>query len=345
MAFLKSLFGKAAPAGPLTGDGRLASDLWVDQPGAAERVAARQRRGELSAEQADGLRHFVEHGYLVFRGGMGEAAIAGALADVDRVWREPPPDLAYAHSGALRSFVYADEARERRPSYRIADLHSHSDAALELYLDPAIFAWVRLLFAEEPVATQSLFFEYGSQQALHRDPVFVQTTPPSHLVAAWIALEDVGPDCGPLVYVPGTHRLPYHQFEPGEHRFDTGRYGEREAHAMADFDREQMERHGLRPVAFTCRRGDVLVWHASLLHGGSPVRDPTLTRRSFVVHFSTLADYKLRRQGIVELVADESGGQVERPRILETERVLERGGCRGFDSPMRGYRPPRPPRA
>jgi len=341
MAFLKNLFGKAAPAGPLTGEGHLASDLWVDQPGAAARIADRARRGELSAAQAEGLLHFVERGYVVFRGGMSEAAIAGTLADVDRVWSERPADLAYAHSGALRSFAYADQERERRPSYRIADLHSHSAAALELYLDPSIFAWVRLLFAEEPVATQSLFFEYGSQQALHRDPVFVQTTPPSHLVAAWIALEDIGPDCGPLVYVPGTHRLPYHQFEPGEHRFDTSRYGEREAHAMAAFDRAQMERQGLQPVPFTCRRGDVLIWHASLLHGGSPVTDPSLTRRSFVVHFSTVATYKLRRQGIVELVPDESGGRVERPRILETERVLERDGCRGFDSPMRGYRPPR----
>ena len=70
------------------------------------------------------------------------------------------------------------------------------------------------------------------------------------------------------------------------------------------------------------------------------VADPERTRKSFVVHFSTLADYKLRRQNLIETVRGEDGRSVERQRIFETETVLEENGCRGFDSPLRGYRPP-----
>ena len=109
---------------------------------------------------------------------------------------------------------------------------------------------------------------------------------------------------------------------------------------MAAFDREQVRAAGLRTEALTCRRGEVLLWHASLLHGGSVVADPARTRRSFVVHFSTLADYKLRNQNLIEQVVGEDGRPAERTRIFETETVLEADGCHGFDSPLRDYRPP-----
>ena len=228
---------------------------------------------------------------------------------------------------------------ERQPSYRIADLHSHSEAALALYLNRSIFALVERILGQPAVATQSLFFEFGSQQALHRDPVFVQTRPPAHLVAAWIALEDIDPRSGPLLYVPGSHRLPYYQLEPGKHLFDHSRHGEAEAQAMQRFDREQYEQRGMEPAAFTPKRGEALLWHHSLLHGGAGIEAPGTTRRSFVVHYSTRATFKVRRQRFAETIRGENGEPAVRHRILETETVLTRDGCHGLDNPMRGYSP------
>ncbi|HEX3528255.1 MAG TPA: phytanoyl-CoA dioxygenase family protein [Thermoanaerobaculia bacterium] len=337
---LHSLLGKrGAATGPLTADGLLASDLWVDQPDALKRLDGRLRKGEVTAEQADRLRSFVERGYMIFPSGLPEAVCSGIQADVDRAWREKPWDLAFARTGPMRPLATVDETQERLPSYRIADLHSWSEPALAAYLLKPVFEYVELILGEPAVATQSLFFEYGSQQALHRDPVFVPTTPPSHLLAAWIALEDILPGCGPLVYVPGSHRLPYYQFEPGEYRFDHSRYGEKESAAMAEHDRQQTAARGLTPETLLCKRGDVLIWHSSLLHGGAAVENPSLTRKSFVVHFNSRADHKLRRQRIAESVPTGDGGMAERTRIFETETVLVRDGCHGFDNPLRGYRP------
>jgi len=342
---MKSILGSlwkrraAEAAGPLTADGLLASDLWVDRPDALERLAAWQRKDEVGAAEAADLRRFVADGYLTFDADIPAPLFDDLQADVDRVWREKPADLAWTREGPLRSFAAADPARDRGPSYRIADLHSHSPAARALYLWKPIFAYVERILGQRAVATQALYFEYGSQQPLHRDPVFVQTKPPSALVAAWIALEDVHPASGPLVYVPGSHRLPYYQFAPGEHRFDHRRHGAAESAAMAAFDREQVAAAGLPTETLTCRRGEVLLWHHSLLHGGAVVADPARTRKSFVVHFSTLADYRLRRQNLIEEVPGEDGRPVERQRIFETETVLEEDGRHGFDSPLRGYRP------
>jgi hypothetical protein len=85
---------------------------------------------------------------------------------------------------------------------------------------------------------------------------------------------------------------------------------------------------------FTPRRGQALIWHASLRHGGSPVRDPARSRRSFVVHFSTAGTYPLRSITVAEPRPD--GG--DDFRIWETDRLLERDGRRGFDNPLRGRR-------
>ena len=54
----------------------------------------------------------------------------------------------------------------------------------------------------------SLLFERGSQQKLHRDsPLFV-TRPEGCYLGVWAALEDTDGENGPLLVVPGSHRLP-----------------------------------------------------------------------------------------------------------------------------------------
>jgi phytanoyl-CoA hydroxylase len=338
---LPRLFGKKdTPSGPLTRDGLLASDLWLDQPDAHQEIARRLAAGALTAEQAEKLRAFADRGYLTLSLDLPESAYAEVWEAVERLWREKPWSVAYAYHSPLKLFVLADEARDRRPSYRIADIHSYCEAAVAFYLNRRIFDYVELIWGEPAVATQSLTFEYGSQQALHRDPVHVHTSPPSHLVAAWIAMEDIGPRCGALSYVPGSHRLPYWRDARGDYRLHQGSHGEWEVRAALDFDLDQCARRGLQPELFTCRRGEVLIWHHSLLHGGSPPEDPALTRRSFVVHFSTLAHYKRLRQTVLEPVTDTVGNAGERSHTFGTDRLLERDGCRGFDNPLRGYAGP-----
>lgn len=344
MAGLKSVFdrvlGKQAPphsgskaGGGLTASGLLASDLWLDQPDAQRRIAAETKRGKLSPEEADKLTQFAEKGYLTFSLDVGPEVYDDIEASVAALWHDKPDHVAFAYQSVLKPFSYADEAAHRRPSYRIADLHAVSRGALALYLDRRVFAFVERVLGAPAVATQSLYFEYGSQQALHRDPVFVQTQPPSHLVAAWIALEDIDPRSGPLVYVPGSHRLPYYQLAAGEHRFDHKRHGEAEIRAMEEFDRREMRQANLTVEPFTPRRGEVLLWHHSLLHGGSTPELPSLTRKSLVVHFSSRANYKRLKQTYLVRVST-GEGFVERPRIVETERLLERAGCAGFASPL-----------
>lgn len=322
----------------LDAQGRLASDLWLDLPDAEERIERRRRRGALTTEQAEQLLHFSRDGYMILDLELSEEVYADFDRVLERLWRRKPADVAFAWQGPLQPFSQAVEAEHRRPGYRIADLHSACTSALDLYLDRRIFTYLELIFGEPAVATQSLYFEFGSQQPLHRDPVFVRMSPASHLVAAWIALEDISPRCGPLMYVPGSHKLPYYHHHHGRTSLEQRPKDNDEVVAMADFELAQAQQAGLELRHLTCKRGQVLLWHASLLHGGARPDDPTLTRKSFVVHYSTRAHYPVRRDSILVRVPAGDGQTVQRQRIVETDALLERDGCCGFDNPLRFYR-------
>lgn len=313
----------------------LDSGLWLDQPDAKARIDARHAAGTIDAGQAERLRDFVDHGYMVLDLDVEPELLDAVVDGVDRLWRERPADLAYACDSPARPMRRADPATERRKRYRIHDLHSHVPAARALYLHPQIHREIQAILGEHAVAIQSLFFEYGSEQMLHRDPVVVPTGAPGHLLAAWIALEDISPECGALVYVPGSHTLPYYAFGPGQYMYDASTMGDAEAQAAFAFDEAQCQRHGLEPKLFTAKKGQALIWHASLRHGGSPVRDPDLTRKSLVVHFSAADTYRERGITVFDAVETE-GGVEERPRIMMTDRVLREDGCAGYDNPMLG---------
>ncbi len=48
---------------------------------------------------------------------------------------------------------------------------------------------------------------------------------------------------------------------------------------------------GLRPATYLPRRGDLQVWHGALIHGGSPIINTALARKSYVCHYTNLASH------------------------------------------------------
>lgn len=306
-----------------------ASTLWIDQPDALQRIEALVRRRRISAEDERLLRDFHRDGFVRLFLDPATEPLDALVDDVDRLWRERPHDLLFAYARpVLRRMSSGDPDIDRKPGYRIAEMHSHSPAARRLYLHARLHAVARLLLGEDPVAIQSILFEYGSAQGLHRDPVFVQTEKAGHLLAAWIALEDIHPDAGPLVYVPRSHTLPPFEFAPGEYRFDPQRFGEAELQRERAWLEQQMGERGLAAQIFTPRKGEVLFWHAGLYHGGHPIRDAARTRRSFVVHYTTRRTHHTNALTMLETV----DGQ-EELRVLGTRRIVQDGRAVGFANP------------
>ena len=86
-------------------DKQLISDLWLDQRDAHERIDERLGAGELSDAEAEKLRNFADNGYMTFSLGLDSEFSQNFDAELDRLWRERPVDLAAApkSGGRVRS--------------------------------------------------------------------------------------------------------------------------------------------------------------------------------------------------------------------------------------------------
>jgi ectoine hydroxylase-related dioxygenase (phytanoyl-CoA dioxygenase family) len=132
-------------------------------------------------------------------------------------------------------------------------------------------------FRRPPVAVGSLYFDKGSTQSIHRDTPAFFTNPLNHFFGVWTALEDVHPGSGQLTYYEKGHAvLPDHELV-ARPEVNSRNYFEIVAKACRD--------SGLKLVEYYPKKGDTLIWHPGLPHGGAAILDPRLSRRSIVFHY------------------------------------------------------------
>jgi phytanoyl-CoA hydroxylase len=168
---------------------------------------------------------------------------------------------------------------------KVSCLHWFYPRAEEIIFPPSVFRFLTLIYERPPVVFQTMSMRKGSEEPLHIDTGPLTLTEPMSMVASWLALEDIKPNSGELEFVPGSHRLP----EVLIHGVSKGHNGD-----MVEYDRvlgrirEMSEERGLNTERFAATKGDVLIWHADLMHGGAKIEDPNSTRQSLVAHFMPL---------------------------------------------------------
>lgn len=110
--------------------------------------------------------------------------------------------------------------------------------------------------------------------------------------AAWIALDEIHPDSGPFELVAGSHRWPETKIREDRIRAALGPDG-----ATSDWPwaserilTPAVERlitaRRVTPIRPQLHRGDVLIWHARLLHRGPVPNDRRRIRRAVICHYS-----------------------------------------------------------
>lgn len=305
--------------------------IWLDDPKASRAIDRKLRSREITEAEAEHLRAFSKNGYFTIPIELSAEDAAAIDRDIDRLWRERPSNVSFAYDSPPRRFSEASSELHRRPRSRIHDVHSASAVAMRLYLHPTLNRYASLVLGEQAVATQSLYFEHGSQQALHRDSIVVPTPQFGHLVAAWIALEDIDPASGPLAYVPDSHRLPFYQFRTGLPVYDPVHLSDADVRAAMDFYETERVQAKLSVKQFLARRGEVFIWHSALMHGGAPPANEQRTRKSLAVHYSTMSTHKTRETAVREIVAGADGESV-----YSTPVVLKQNGALGFANPLDG---------
>lgn len=167
---------------------------------------------------------------------------------------------------------------------RIQDAWFVSKAVRRLAAWPEMGRLLKAAYGREPFPFQTLNFQRGSGQALHPDTIHFHSVPERFMCGVWIALEDVKPGAGPLVYHPGSHRLPIATMRdagvnapaPGPEQYES---------VFVKWFAAKIAAAGYPTEHAIVPKGWAFVWAANLAHGGSPVTEPGATRRSLVVHW------------------------------------------------------------
>lgn len=142
-----------------------------------------------------------------------------------------------------------------------------------------------VLLKGKAVLFQSINFRMGSQQATHSDSIHMTTFPLGGLLGVWLALEDTDAANGALHYYPGSHKLPY--YLNADYNNEGGRWliGDKLYTEYEKMIAERIQEMGLQKTVFNAQKGDLLIWHANLFHGGEEHSDKQRTRKSMVFHY------------------------------------------------------------
>lgn len=240
---------------------------WLDTPGVTSSLAQNADFQSFDENVQEAILNFIEHGYLILRGFYTEEKADELNAEVDRLLSENKTDFNYT-------------GRKVMDAYRFSPLIDKG-----FFKNEKLLQILDFLMGKKVVPFQTINFVVGSEQRAHSDSIHMSTQPPGYLIASWTALEDIHEGNGPLFYYPGSHRLPIlttQDYDSGNSRFFIGNESNKK---YEDKIAEVIEENGFEKKHFLAKKGDVLVWHANLLHGGEAITQEGSTRRSMVSHY------------------------------------------------------------
>jgi phytanoyl-CoA hydroxylase len=274
-------------------------ELWFEQPDALDRIPGVASRWDLTRAQRDFMEQWVIEGYFIVPGLFPEVDVDRYAAEVESAWfaekaildmaisdvivGDDPAIVHMQHADLLTLSESQRVASMEKSNWRIGEFHLFNQAARTVFDNRAAARLCSAIFDRPAVPHFSLTFSKGSRQLLHQDTCVFHAWPMNALIGMWLALEDIAPDSGPLVYYPRSHR------EALYHEFDNYPQTQRRTAPADRSDRYQtyVEETASRyeRKEFVPKKGEALFWHGMLVHGGSQFVAPGTTRKSCVIHY------------------------------------------------------------
>lgn len=179
---------------------------------------------------------------------------------------------------------------------RVVNFHTYSKNTKDLSTNKYVNDILCKIFNTEQVIYSSLFFREGTSQHFHRDTPHFYTNPIDQYYGVWYALEDINVNAGPLKYYIGSHKLKnidghevYNEIIRDDQNYKLNNDDYRVLIKYNKVIEDLAKQDNLICVdennyMHKLYKGDIIIWHPRLLHGGSDIIDSTLTRYSMVTH-------------------------------------------------------------
>jgi ectoine hydroxylase-related dioxygenase (phytanoyl-CoA dioxygenase family) len=209
--------------------------------------------------------HFDDKGYIVLDWIISDESIDEILFDLKGKYRYDSPHYNLNN--------------------RIEGAFQFSSAVKKLAVDDRILTVLSELLGGTFFPFQTLNFEKGTQQRMHSDWYHFAPSNNKGLAGVWVAFEDTDESNGALIVVPGSHKFPYKY--PSDFSIPIGTE-ENPYLYYKDYEdaiEQIVESSGKKPELVKLRKGQILIWHSNLIHGGSKILDHSKTRYSQVTHY------------------------------------------------------------
>ena len=124
---------------------------------------------------------------------------------------------------------------------------------------------------EEFCMWQNMFFDKSTGTVDHIDTWYLDTYPMGHLFGAWVALEDIDGRGGVFHVYPHSHLSENKKWINTNHE--------------EFLNWSQKESKNFKKKSLFLKKGDLLLWHPSLLHGSTLQKDKGFSRKSLTAHY------------------------------------------------------------
>ncbi len=239
---------------------------WLDDKDLPSDFENKLSQQNFTANEQQAIREWRDKGYIIFNQQFSNEQVDGINKEIDR--------------------LLADKESNINDFNKIMFANKQSELIKKITLDRKTLSILSFILGKDVIPFQTINFITGSEQRTHSDSIHMTTYPLGYLIAIWIALEDIGPEQGPLSYYPGSHKLNYilnEDYDKGSTALKIG--DDKHYSAYENKIAEVAKQSNIPKQIFSAKKGDILIWHANLLHGGEPISNPKLTRKSMVIHY------------------------------------------------------------
>lgn len=250
-------------------DKRAMSIPWIESPFFYQLL----ENSDLSDHQKEQCLFYHEKGYLIVDLQLQDSFVQEVNSDVQRI----------LHSRDFRDqkiYEYTDRSR-------LFELWRKSEAVKSLATNRILMETLALLYDKKPFPFGTINFTNPTSQPLHSDIIHFNSYPAKWMVGAWVALEDCDSSNGTLRLVPGSHR--WEECDYSHMKIphpDTRENGEQLSYREYDaFIEDLVVAKQAKVLSPSVKKGHAIVWPSNLLHGGTPVSDPHVSRNAQAIHY------------------------------------------------------------
>lgn len=237
----------------------------LTQPKALKSFADCELYHQISEESKNSLADFDANGFAIIRNYLTPETVTSINNEIET--------------------LLANKTIKFRYGNKLMFVIHHSKDLQNIATDPKLLELLGACIEGNPVLFQSINFISGSEQATHSDSIHMTTFPLGGLLGVWIALDDIEDDNGPLHYYPGSHKLPYYLNKDYDNEGSKCLIGDKTYDKYEAMIADKIKDLNLPKQKFYAKKGDLLIWHANLFHGGDKHINKNKTRRSIVFHY------------------------------------------------------------